>query len=319
MISIVIPTYNSANTIEDCLDAIIKEIKKSRENVEVIIVDDESKDDTIKLAGKYHVKIIKQRHEGPAKARNKGWRVSKGEIVIFLDSDCKVGKNWLKNILNEFKDEKVGGASVKYKTWNENSWVARFVGYETEQRHNKISKSTNFLASYSTAYRRNILEKNKGFDTSFGSASGEDNELSYRIKKMGYKLIFLKNTFVWHRHSESLIKYFRKQYNHAFWRVFLYYKRPEFIKGDEYAGTKTLIQTFLYVLFLFSLFLSKYFFLFLLFSLLLIHLPSIKIPLRRKDYKVAALIPFLFFIRGFVWLIGMIFGSIFLINKKLKE
>jgi cellulose synthase/poly-beta-1,6-N-acetylglucosamine synthase-like glycosyltransferase len=317
MISIVIPTYNSEDTIEDCLDALFKEIKRFGKKVEVILVDDGSTDSTVKRAKKYSVKIIKQSHKGPAKTRNKGWETAKGEVVIFLDSDCKVGKDWLKTILKPFKDEKVAGVGVKYKTWNKDSWVARFVGYEIEQRHNKVSKKTNYLATYSTAYRRDVLEEMKGFDTSFKTASGEDNDLSYRIVKSGYNLVFLKNTYVWHKHPESLIKYFRKQLNHAIWRVFLYLKKPDYMSGDEYAGPLTLVQPLLYLLLFLMFFVSKFIFWILFFVLLIIHSPAVLVPLRKRDYNVAVLIPFLFFVRGIVWSIGLVVGLISFIRDKL--
>jgi len=317
MISIVIPVYNAEGTIEKNLKMLFKQIKKFKKEVEVIVVDDGSMDKTIDILRKYPVKLITQKHKGPAESRNKGWKKAKGEIVIFLDSDCKVGKNWLKNILKPFKDQKVAGVGVKYKTWNKDSWVARFTGYEIEQRHEKINKKTNFLASYSTAYRRKILKKMNGFDIDFKTASAEDNDLSYRIVKNGYDLIFLKNTYVWHKHPESLFNYFKKQFNHAFWRVFLYFRRPEFMTGDEYAGARTLIQPFLYILLPFTLFISKFIFLPLLIILLVIHIPTAKIPLRKGDYGVAAMIPFLFFVRGFVWSIGLIFGLISFIKDKL--
>jgi cellulose synthase/poly-beta-1,6-N-acetylglucosamine synthase-like glycosyltransferase len=318
MISIVIPTYNADDTIEECLESLLIQIKKIQKKAEVLVVDDGSTDNTINIVKKYSVKLINQKHKGPAEARNNGWKKAKGDIVIFLDSDCKVGKNWLKNILKPFKDQKVAGVSVKYKTWNEDSWIARFIGYEIEQRHNRISERTNFLASYSTAYRREILKKMNGFDTSFKTASAEDNDLSYRIIQSGYYLIFLKKTYVWHKHSESLLNYFKKQFNHAVWRVFLYLKYlkiPKFIKGDEYAGMKTLIQPFLYLLLLFTIFISPYFF-YLLFSVLLvIHIPAMAIPIKKNDYSVAFLIPFLFFIRGLVWLLGLVYGVLLFIGR----
>jgi GT2 family glycosyltransferase len=317
MISIVIPTYNAESTIEDVLLELFRQIKKFKQKIEVSIVDDGSTDNTLKLVKKYPVKIIKQIHGGPAEARNKGWKEAKGEIIIFLDSDCKVGKDWLKNIIKPFKNKKVAGVGVKYKTWNQNSWVARFIGYETEQRQNRVNRKTNFLASYSTAFRRDIFEKMKGFDTSFKTASGEDNDLSYRIIKNGYNLIFLKNIYVWHKHPESLFRYFKKQFNHALWRVFLYFRRPEFMKGDEYSDIRTLIQPLLYLMLPLMLFISKFLFFIFLDVLLVIHVPAMKIPLKKKDYKIAILLPFLFFIRGLVWSLGMVFGLIFFMKNKL--
>lgn len=318
MISIVIPAYNVEDTIEESLKAVLREIRRTHKKIEIIVVDDGSIDDTINIVKKYPLKLIIQKHKGPAETRNNGWKNAKGEIVIFLDSDCKVEKYWLKNILKPFKDPKVAGVSVKYKTWNKDSWVARFIGYEIEQRHNKISKRTNFLASYSTAYRRKILKEMNGFDTNFKIASAEDNDLSYRIVQDGYNLIFLKNTYVWHKHSESLLNYFRKQFNHAVWRVFLYLKKPEFMRGDEYAGLKTLIQPFLYLLLPFTFFISPYFFYLLLTTLLVIHIPAMLIPIKINDYSVAFLIPFLFFIRGLVWSLGLICGVLLLMGRTIK-
>lgn len=321
MISIVIPTYNSERTIGKVLESLFKEIKNYRKKVEVIVVDDGSTDKTLEIVEKYPVKIFKQKHKGPAAARNLGWRKAKGEIVIFLDSDCKVSKGWLRKILKPFEDKKVAGVGVKYKTWNKRNWVARFVGYEIGQRHEKMKKEVDYLASYSTAYRKEVLKKINGFDTSFKMAAAEDNDLSYRIVSLGYKLIFLKNCFVFHRHPESLKTYLKKQFYQAMWRVFLYLKwfkrKPRVLMGDQYAGVKTLIQPFLYLFLLISPLFSIRLFLFLLSICFLIHLPITILVLRDGDWKVGLAIPFLFFFRGIVWSVGMICGIVFFLKRRL--
>lgn len=322
MISIVIPTYNSEKTIGEVLDALFKEIKRYRKKVEVIVVDDGSKDNTLKIVEKYPVRLFKQKHKGPAAARNLGVKKARGNIVIFLDSDCKVSKNWLKKILEPFKDKRVAGVGVKYKTWNRGSWVGRFVGYEIGQRQERMKKETDYLASYSTAYRKEVLKKVKGFDTRFRMAAAEDNDLSYRIVKEGYKLIFLKNSFVWHKHPESLRVYFKKQFYQALWRVFLYLKwikEPRVLKGDQYAGLETLSQPFLYLFLFLSLLFSFKLFLILLVISIIIHFPSAFRIIRKGDVKVGILMPFLFFLRGIVWMFGMLTGVFMFLKEKLSE
>jgi len=303
MISIVIPGYNVEKTVEENLDVLLKQARGFKERIEVIFVDDASKDSTVKVVERFGIKVIKQKHAGPAVARNKGMKAAKGRIVIFLDADCKISSNWLREIVKPFEDEKVAGVGVKYETWNKHSWVARFVGYEIEQRHNKMGRDVDFLASYSTAFRRDILIKLKGFDTSFRTASAEDNDLSYRIKNLGYNLVFLKNIFVYHRHPESLTNYFFKQYNHAKWRISLYAKNTRMMKGDKYAGWETFIQPILFLLIPLSLLFAKFFF-FAVAINLAVNIPAAFIIWKKRDYGIALLAPFLFVIRSFLWGFG---------------
>jgi glycosyltransferase involved in cell wall biosynthesis len=323
MISVVMPGYNVERTVGENLETLLKQAKGFRERVEIIFVDDGSKDNTIGVVKKFGVRVIKQKHAGPAVARNKGIRAANGRIVIFLDADCKVSKNWLKEITKPFEDERVAGVGVKYETWNKYSWVARFVGYEIEQRHKKMVGDVDFLASYSSAFRKDILVKLGGFDTSFAIASAEDNDLSYRIKSLGYRLIFLKKTFVYHKHPESLINYFRKQYNHGKWRIFLYAKYStnlKVLKGDKYAGWETFAQPLLFLLMPFSfLFLQKWFLLTVAVNIA-IHIPAVAMVWKKRDFGIALLMPFLFLIRTFLWGFGAFVGVLqFLKSRTLKK
>jgi glycosyltransferase involved in cell wall biosynthesis len=311
MISVIMPGYNVEKTVEENLDTLLKQARRFKERVEIIFVDDGSKDNTIGVVKRFGVKIIRQRHAGPAVARNRGTRAAKGRVIIFLDADCKISNNWLKEIVKPFEDEKVAGVGVKYETWNKHSWIARFVGYEIEYRHNKMGRDVDFLASYSTAFRRDVLIKLGGFDTSFKTASGEDNDLSYRIKNLGLKLIFLKNIFVYHRHPESLVNYFRKQYNHGKWRIFLYTKdagKLKMLRGDKYAGWGTFIQPLLLLFIPLSLLFFRQLFLFSIALNLAMQIPTATMVWKKRDYAIALILPFLFLIRNFCWGLGAFAG-----------
>lgn len=107
MISIIIPVWNSAKTLANCLDSLLAQTCK---NHEIIIVDDGSSDNSLDIASQYEKKfktrnidliVIKhQKNQGAPSARNTGFRTSKGDCLIFCDSDIVLDKEALSNLLN---------------------------------------------------------------------------------------------------------------------------------------------------------------------------------------------------------------------------
>jgi glycosyltransferase involved in cell wall biosynthesis len=236
-VSIVIPAYNAGpalkETIEGCLHQDYPEDK-----LEVIVVDDGSSDGTSSVVKKYPVIYIYQENRGPASARNRGWRAAKGEIVFFIDSDCVPEREWVKKLVEEYGPEQVGGVGGSYDIRNPRSSLARLIHSEILARHRIMPRETLFLGSFNVSYRHSVLENVGGFDESFRWASGEDNDLSYRVTKAGYKLIFRPDVKVGHLHTERLGKYLKEQYRHGYWRVKLYKLHPDMMSGDDYSSIR---------------------------------------------------------------------------------
>jgi len=85
LVSIVMPVYNGAETIEESLNSVLKQ---SYRNYEIIVVDDGSTDCTVELLGKYkNIKLYRQANRGAGAARNLGIKAAGGEMVAFLDAD----------------------------------------------------------------------------------------------------------------------------------------------------------------------------------------------------------------------------------------
>lgn len=86
LVSAVIPTYNRASTICRAVDSILQQTYSS---IEVIVVDDGSKDSTLEVLSAYgsRIRVVAQENKGPAIARNRGIEAAHGSIVAFLDSD----------------------------------------------------------------------------------------------------------------------------------------------------------------------------------------------------------------------------------------
>ncbi|QQR92101.1 MAG: glycosyltransferase [Candidatus Iainarchaeum archaeon] len=231
--SIIIPAYNAAKTIADCLDALKQQTISPKE---IIVVDDGSKDNTSKVVATFsNVKLTSQANAGPARARNVGAKAAKGDIIIFLDSDCVPEKNWLEEMLKPFEDAKVAGVQGAYKS-KQKSIVARFDQLDIEYRYERMKRAEklDWIGSYSAAYRRDIFLKENGFDESFPKASGEDAELSYRMAEKKYRLIFAPSAIVYHTHPEKFWKFLDIEYFRAYWRMRMYIKHPLKAVKDSY-------------------------------------------------------------------------------------
>lgn len=246
MISVIIPMYNAGKNILPLLESLSSQ---SRHDFEVIIVDDGSTDssreivETNKKSFSFPVTLITQQNAGPAKARNVGVENAKGQIVIFLDSDCLTPPDWIEEMIRPLTG-KVAGCNCGYQTKNSEILVARYIGYEIARRHERLNKNNiDTVGSYSASFIKEIFQKAGGFNTDYRNASGEDFDLSFNIHKLGYTLVFTDNTFVYHYHPDTLRKFLKQQFYRGYWRVPLYTLNKEKIyKGDSYTGFEPQVQ-----------------------------------------------------------------------------
>lgn len=307
MISIIIPMYNAENTIIQTLKGLENQTRK---DFEVIIVDDGSIDASLKLVSEFKeksslpIKLISQENSGPAKARNVGVKHSKGEIIIFLDSDCIPSENWIEEMVSPLGNGIVG-CTCGYKVKNKESVVARYIDYEIARRHKKMmSKDITSMGSYSLSCPKDIFKKAGGFDARYRVA--EDFDLAFRIRKLG-KLKFINKTFVYHYHPDSLRKYLKQQYKAGYWRVKLYLKhKDKLIKGDSYTRYEPQIQFILSSLSFLTIPLSfiNPFFLLSFFLLFLSNLP-LGIWIYKKEKKFIILAPLFSSLRSLAGTIGV--------------
>ncbi|MCC6155225.1 MAG: glycosyltransferase, partial [Candidatus Hydrogenedentes bacterium] len=221
-VSIVIPAHNAAATLGECLAAAINQTYTDRE---VIVVDDGSTDATPEIARKFPVVLIQQSKSGPAAARNAGGRIASGDIIAFTDSDCVAHCDWVSRLVEGF-GECVGAVGGTYGIANTGNMLARIIHNEIRSRHARFGYEVDFLGSYNLAVRREVFNALNGFDENFTAASGEDNDLSYRIQDAGYALRYAPAAVVDHYHPERVVPYLRAQMRHGFWRMKLYAKHP---------------------------------------------------------------------------------------------
>lgn len=172
MISVIIPARNE----EKNLPLLLESLKKQNYNkkFEIIVVDGKSKDRTREIARSYNCKVIVQRKLGISNARNLGWKNAKGNIIVFLEADHMVKKNFLKEIYKTFEDKKVKCARpvvIPIK----NNWIQKALAVQIE-----LATRRQKAWEFPTIFRKEFFKKVGGYDESINFA--EDRELLQRMK-----------------------------------------------------------------------------------------------------------------------------------------
>jgi glycosyltransferase involved in cell wall biosynthesis len=247
-VSVIIPAYNASATIGGTLGALAKQ--NCFQPFEVIVVDDGSVDDTGTIICTFPtVKYVRQDNAGPASARNHGAKLALGEFLAFTDSDCIPHEDWIAQLMAGFgypappEAGQVGVVAGSYGTANPESRLARCVYKEILWRHNHLMPDyPNSFGSYNFCVRKNVFEAVGGFNIDYRAASGEDNDLSYKITRSGWRIIFQRKALVDHYHPEAVAKYLKEQFRHGFWRIKMYRDHPAMMRGDGYTFWKDIIE-----------------------------------------------------------------------------
>ncbi|MBF0593831.1 MAG: glycosyltransferase [Candidatus Omnitrophica bacterium] len=241
-VSVIVPAYNAAATAGKVIEAVLAQDYAGR--IELIVVDDGSTDATLVIVRSYsNVKYLFQENQGPASARNYGAREACGDILLFTDADCCPDPGWITGMTGGFNDAQVSVVAGSYGIANPGSALARIIHGEIRFRHEHLMPEyPRAFGSYNVAIRSALFRRLGGFDAGFRRASGEDNDLSYRVLRAGSSIRFLKNVCVAHYHQEYLERYLREQFRHGFWRARLLLDHSMVAAADDYTFWKDVVE-----------------------------------------------------------------------------
>lgn len=239
-VSVVVPAHNASRTLGACLDALLRQ--DLGEPYEIIVVDDGSTDETACFAGRYspRVKVLSQPHRGAAAARNRGVQVACGETILFTDADCEPVPRWAASLVSAVRNG-ADGAKGTYRT-RQSGRTARFVQAEYESKYRRMARLSqiDFIDTYSAGYRREVLLQAGGFDESL--LEDEDQELSFRLAERGYRLVFVPDAAVFHRHADSPREYLRKKFRIGYYKVRVAALHPGRIGNDSHTPQSIKVQ-----------------------------------------------------------------------------
>lgn len=191
-ITVVVPAFNEEKYLRRCLEALKKQ--NYNNNFETIVVDNNSSDNTIKIAKEFGARIILEPRQGYVFALKRGMDEAKGEIIAVTDADCEVAPNWLEKIAKAFKDKKIIGLtgncrlSSPSKSFEDVSHIMFHFFLVGTFRMRKPN-----MNGLNCAIRRDVYKRIGGIDTRF--TMSPDVDLGMRLKKYG-KVIYLKDLIV---------------------------------------------------------------------------------------------------------------------------
>lgn len=236
MISVIIPAKDAASTLEACLGAVLHQDRlRFGVDYEVLVVDDGSTDETAPIAQRMGVATFSQPNAGPAAARNLGAQHASGDLLVFTDADCVPEPDWLLTLSSAFTDGKVVAAKGAYLT-RERGPVPRFVQCEYAHKYERMARleAIDFVDTYSAAYRRDIFLQNGGFDPLFREPSVEDQELSFRLARKGYRMVFCPAARVAHSHDRNIGEYVHRKFGIGYWKAVMMNWMPEKAFADSH-------------------------------------------------------------------------------------
>jgi len=230
-ISIIIPNYNGEKLLRKNLPKVFSAILNYKDGeAEVIIIDDGSTDASASVILNFNPPaggqisnfrfIQNAKNLGFSSTVNRGAEKANGDILVLLNTDVTPEKDFLKPLIEHFKDESVfavgcmdksidlpAGKAGNGKTVLRGRGIGKWEkGFLVHRRGEVDKKNTLWVSGGSGAFRKSIWKKLGGFNELYNPFYWEDIDLSYRALKSGYQILFEPKSVVIHKHEEGAIK-----------------------------------------------------------------------------------------------------------------
>lgn len=214
IISIIVPVYNASKYIEECICSILEQTYK---NIEILLVDDGSKDNSLKICNRFasedkRVKVFSKANTGVSDTRNYGIENCSGKYVTFVDSDDRLESTAIEKMYNKLKETEadvvIGGVCDFYddgKTIPHKYNLQKIIEYNNEEALKALLLEYPFNGVvWSKLYKRELFNTQK-FD--INTKIAEDLKLLYKMFFHCKKIIFFPDiVYHWRINPNSVTK-----------------------------------------------------------------------------------------------------------------
>ncbi|MCP4327584.1 MAG: glycosyltransferase [Alphaproteobacteria bacterium] len=207
--SVVIPAFNAAGIVGDCIDAILAQ-DYPRSRFEIIVVDNASTDDTNAVLRSYggDVTVVEEARRGAAAARNAGMRRAGNQFIALTDADCVPEPSWLRCLLEAaHADPDVEFIGGPVRSLGADSEIERFGEKCFDHEAALSDERFPYAITGNVLFRRSCLAKVGYFDE--GMRYGEDTELSFRaLFHHKARFAYAPDAVVYHRNPRTVAALF---------------------------------------------------------------------------------------------------------------
>jgi peptidoglycan-N-acetylglucosamine deacetylase len=220
-VSVVIAAYNEERVIERTVHAILE---NGYPDLEVIVVDDGSKDETLAALNRSfganpQVRIFSQPNRGKAAALNHAIREANHNILVALDADTIFRKGTVGLLVRHFADERVGAVSGNARVGNRNKWITRFqsveyiCGFNLDRRALDLMNAITVVPGAAGAWRKDLILRVDGFGD---DTLAEDTDLTLAIRRLGYAIRYEENAVAYTEAPEVTKDLAKQRFRWAF-------------------------------------------------------------------------------------------------------
>jgi len=218
LVSVIVPALNEAETISFTIQSLLEQ---SYKNLEIIVVDDGSDDDTARVVRQYDPEQVKYYRltvrSGKAAALNYGLRRSRGEYIVFIDSDSTLERDAVYEILRPFANPKVGAVAGNLNPRNtDDNLLSTLQTVEylfTITVGRLVRAKANILSIISGAFgafRRSAIDLD--FIGGQEPGPGNDSDISIRVRKVGYSIEFVPDAICRTDVPSRLFAFFKQRW-----------------------------------------------------------------------------------------------------------
>jgi cellulose synthase/poly-beta-1,6-N-acetylglucosamine synthase-like glycosyltransferase/peptidoglycan/xylan/chitin deacetylase (PgdA/CDA1 family)/spore germination protein YaaH len=213
-VSVLVAAYNEEKVINRTIDSLLG---NGYENLEIIVINDGSKDRTLEVveerfSSNSKVVILTQANGGKSSALNHGIRHAKHDILVAVDADTLFAKGAIEKLVRHFADPKIGAVSGNARVGNKHNWITRFQSIEYIYGFNLDRRALDYLNAITVvpgavgAWRKEPVLECGGF---LHDTLAEDTDLTLAIRRRGYVIRYEQDAIAYTEapeDSKSLLK-----------------------------------------------------------------------------------------------------------------
>jgi peptidoglycan-N-acetylglucosamine deacetylase len=239
-VSVVIAAYNEGKVIHATLQSLLK--TDYRGELEVVVIDDGSRDDTAfeveqVAVADGRVRLIRQQNRGKARALQRGVAAATNELIVFIDADTHCQRQTLPRLLAPFIDPSIGGVSGHAKVGNLRSFIARcqsleyIVGFNLDRRAYTRWNCITVLPGAISAVRKQAIDRAGGLSL---DTLAEDTDLTLSLHKQRLRSVYVPGAVAWTEAPETVRTLSRQRFRWAYGTLQCLWKHRDMVFNWKY-------------------------------------------------------------------------------------